>query len=66
MTMLNESEGEARPVAEALSRVDTDDWRKAIESELQSHKVHATWVIVRKRKDVNPLSTRCVLLRKFD
>ena len=53
-------------VAEALALVDGKQWQKAINSELQSLRVHNTWDTVPLPVDRNPLPTRFVFLRKTD
>ena len=53
-------------VKEALGMYDGDEWKKAIDSELESLGKHHTWKVVDRKASMKPLSTRFVFLRKFD
>jgi hypothetical protein len=50
----------------AMKTPDTEHWKTAIESELQSLRDNRTWIVVNKPADVKPLSSRFVFKLRLD
>ena len=63
---INDALPDPSSIQEAMEREDAVNCKEAIESELESLRIHGTWEAVSLPKGVNSLSTKFVSLRKCD